>query len=106
MSQLIKTPLSVGIFEAPSYGIAKEKFGDSRLMEQIESEFGMFLAKNPYYGEAIHLTKELFAFKTQAFLPRVPSFRILYRYSPEVDPFNVELLDIEPANNTPCDISD
>lgn len=101
MSKLLKTPFQVEVFEADSYRIAKERFGDSRLMDDVEGRFGILLAQNPNYGQPVPFTKELFVFKTQAFYPRVPSFRILYRYSPEIDPFNVELLSIELADDTP-----
>jgi hypothetical protein len=96
----------VGIFEASSYGVAKEKFGDSSLMEEVECSFGITLSNNPYYGAPVPYTKELYVFRTQAFYPRVPSFRILYRYSPESDPFNVVLLSIELADDTPYENSD
>lgn len=105
MNHPVKAPFHVGIFEADSYRIAKEKFGDSLLMEDVESQFGSALSNNPYFGKCVPFTKELFVFKTQAFYPRVPSFRVLYRYSPETDPFNVELLSIELADNTPYENS-
>jgi hypothetical protein len=105
MNQQAKTPIHVGLFEADSYRIAKEMFGDSVLMEDVESQFGSALSNNPYFGQRVPYTRELFVFKTQAFYPRVPSFRVLYRYSPDIDPFNVELLSIELADDTPYDNS-
>lgn len=101
MSQQTRPLVHVEIREADSYRIAKERFGDSALMEDVESKFGIALFNNPYFGQRVPFTKELFVFKTQAFYPRVPSFRVLYRYSPEIDPFNVELLSIELADDTP-----
>ena len=95
--------LYVGIFESDSYRIAKENIGDSRLLEDIESQFGLPLAQNPYFGERVPLTKGLYIFKTQAFYPRVPSFRILYQYLPDNDPYNIVLLSIDIADNSPYD---
>ena len=99
MSELTK---HVGLLESDSYRIAKEKFGDSALMEEVEGEFSSKLSDNPKYGDAVPYTNELFALRTQAFYPRVPSFRVLYRYPANGNDFgNVELLSIDLADDTP-----
>jgi len=105
MNQPDKPLKHVGIFEADSYRIAKEKFGDSVLIADVESQFGSTLSNHPLFGKPVPFAKELYVFKTQAFNPRVPSFRVLYRYSIEKDPFNVELLSIQLADDTPYENS-
>src|SRR5574341_536748 len=91
-----RTPIVV-IIEAETYRQAKERY-DQKLMEEIECGFTHPLACDPLFGHAVPLTKELFYFDTWPFRPRIPIFRILYHYSPSIDPLNVELLYIELIN--------
>jgi hypothetical protein len=52
------------------------------------------LARDPYYGEQLFPSSTLYFFHTTAYPPRVPSYRILYRYDLN-KPDLVELIAIE-----------
>jgi hypothetical protein len=80
--------------------MAAENYGNPQLMDEIKQSFDIVLAHNPYYGDRILGFNNLYMFKTVEFYPQAPAFRILYKYDPEDDLNNVELLNIEPVNRS------
>ena len=91
----------IRVVESEAYIRIASQFGDARLMDEIKESFDLVLSTNPYYGDLVPGTRTLFVFRTSYFLPRAPSFRVLYRYDPEDDLTEVELLSIEPVNEFP-----
>jgi len=92
--------LLVGIIESESYRRSAENYGNPQLIDEIKQSFDIVLAHNPYYGERVFGFSNLYTFKTVEFYPRAPAFRVLYKYDPEDNLNNVELLDIEPINRS------
>ena len=75
-----------------------QAIGDIRLMDQIKEALDLILANNPRIGDPVTFFSDIYVIETEAYLPRVTSFRILYQYSSRRDPQNIILLAIEPVS--------
>lgn len=86
----------VGLYESEEYRVMKARCGDIYQMDDVQQSFDLVLSENPYYGDRVPFDHNLYILITTPFPPRVPSYRVLYRYCEEEDRFNIELLAIEP----------
>lgn len=91
----------VRIVESEAYRRAAENYGDARTMDEIKESFDFILSVEPEYGHRVPPFENLYVFQTTEFYPRMPAFRVIYRYDPEDDLQVVELLHIEPVNLSP-----
>lgn len=82
------------IVESPTYGRLKEEYKDSLLIDELQRSFDLRLANDPLHGVPVPGHENTYVFTTDPYRPRVPSFRILYRYDKE-NPEEIELLALE-----------
>jgi len=90
--------LRLTLIEHDEYTRTRAQY-DEDLVSDVESAFSLPLANNPYYGDIQPEFEDIYVFHTQAFRPRVPDFRVTYRYSPDTDPTTIELLAIAMVDN-------
>lgn len=85
------------IVETNEYAQRKEQHGsDPCLLDDIQRSFDLILANDPYLGEAVPFYPHVYVLRTTPYPPRVPSFRVLYRYDPADNPQQIELLALQP----------
>jgi hypothetical protein len=82
------------IVESESYIRDKARIQDDRLLDEVKFAFDLHLANDPYLGTPLSYFSGLYVLETESYLPRVPSFRVLYKYD-ENNPQEIELLAIE-----------
>jgi len=87
----------LSIVKNSSYKISKKACG-WELVEGLEARFERILASNPKHFDRVPSFKVFFILKTEDIGERLPAFRVLYRYDPEVNPNIVELFYIERFN--------
>ncbi len=88
----------INVIESESYMRDAQAIGDIRLMDQLRDALDLILASRPDIGNRVTFFSDIFVIETDAYLPRVAPFRILYQYNPRRDPANVILLAIEPVS--------
>lgn len=86
--------IKVGLTDDPSYTEAKSKLDADFIENKLETEFGLTLAKNPYYGVQYDESGTLFYFTSKEFGPKSPAFRFLYQYNPQTDFQNIFLKSV------------
>lgn len=85
------------LVETQSYLEAKTNCGWA-LVEELEEGYSIALATDPEFFDKVPSTKDLYILRTRDFGPRIPAFRILFRYIPLDNPNIVELISISSIN--------
>lgn len=90
----------VRVVESEAYQRAAANYGNALIMDEVKDSFDFVLSVNPHFGDLVLGLNNIYVFQTVEFYPRMPSFRVIYKYDPEEDLQAVELLHIEPVNRS------